>query len=55
MEKPAIEMVLQALDTFSRHQDPSEQEKASKWLSQLQASVRLGYLYDAVLVEAHRP
>lgn len=40
MEKPAIDMVLQALDTFSHNQDPSEQEKASKWLMQLQSSVR---------------
>ena len=40
MEKPAIELVLQALDTFSHHQNPSEQEKASKWLMQLQSSVR---------------
>jgi len=52
MEKPALELVLQALDTFNCHQDPSEQEKASKWLMQLQASVSLR---SVVLNEAHVP
>ena len=40
MEKPPIELVVQALETFSRHHDPAEQQKASKWLEQLQRSVR---------------
>ena len=40
MEKPPIELVVQALETFSRHGDPAEQQKASKWLEQQQCSVR---------------
>jgi len=39
MEKPALELVLQALDALYRKEDPTEKEKASQWLMQLQASV----------------
>ena len=39
MEKPSLELVLQALDTLYRKDDPSGKEKASQWLMQLQASV----------------
>ena len=48
MERPAIELVLQALDALYRNDDVSEKEKASQWLMQLQASVN-------VLIIAHRP
>ena len=61
MEKPPIELVVQALETFSRDHDPAEQQKASKWLEQLQRSVRETarggqqlYCIAAVLINAHR-
>ena len=46
MEKPALELVLQALDALYRNEDPAGKEKASQWLMQLQASV-------SVLFRAH--
>ena len=39
MEKPSLELVLKALQTFAGHHDPAEQQKAAKWLEQLQRSV----------------
>lgn len=50
MEKPSLELVLQALDTLYRKDDPSEKEKASQWLMQLQASVSS----TSVLISAHQ-
>lgn len=47
MERPAIELVLQALDALYRNDDLVEKEKASQWLMQLQASVN-------VLIIAHQ-
>ena len=46
MERPAIELVLHALDALYRNDDVAEKEKASQWLMQLQASV-------SVLIIAH--
>ena len=40
MEKPALELVLRALDALYHCDDALEKERASQWLTQLQASVR---------------
>ena len=50
MEKPSLELVLQALDTLYRKDDPSGKEKASQWLMQLQASVSS----MRILISAHQ-
>lgn len=39
MEKPSLEVVLQALDALYRSENISEKEKASLWLIQLHSSV----------------
>ena len=45
-----MELVLQALDALYRKEDPTEKEKASQWLMQLQASVSSLF----VLISAHQ-
>ena len=40
MEKPALENVVQVLDTLFNSQETVKNHEASEWLTQLQASVR---------------
>ena len=48
MEEPSLEVVLKALDALFRKEDAQEKEQASRWLTQLQGSVRTcGYLITA--------
>ena len=49
MEKPALETVVQVLDTLFNSQETAKNHDASEWLTQLQASVRKGRKSRAVV------
>ncbi len=42
MERPSLEMVLQAVDAMYRGEKP-DSEKASQWLTELHSSVSINY------------